>query len=158
MTTTASSHDTQAARKLQRALRRHGTNGAALQLESGRKAFAMPAPVMRLLENIIDEMALGHSVTLVPMRQELSSQEAAKLLGVSRPHLVGLLERGVIPFYRVGTHRRIKLSDVLEYQARLEALSALTREAQELHLGYNPFQRICKNSRSHVKSLTTALT
>jgi excisionase family DNA binding protein len=136
MTTTAFNHDTQAARKLQRALRRHGTNGAALHLESGRKAFVMPAPVMRLLENIIDEMALGHSVTLVPMRQELSSQEAAQLLGVSRPHLVGLLERGVIPFYRVGTHRRIKLSDVLEYQARLEALSELTREAQELNLGY----------------------
>jgi excisionase family DNA binding protein len=136
MITTVLSHDTQVARKLQRALKRHGTHGASLYLESGRKGFAMPAPAMRLLENIIDEMALGHSVTLIPMRQELSSQEAAKLLGVSRPHLVGLLERGVISFYRVGTHRRIKLSDVLEYQAKLEALSALTQEAQELNMGY----------------------
>ena len=98
--------------------------------------FEMPATAVKLLETIIEELALGHPVTLVPMRDELSTQETAALLGVSRPHLVALLERGVIPFHKVGSHRRVKLSSALEYQSKLEALAELTREAQELGLGY----------------------
>ena len=136
MTATTYNHDTQAARKLQRALKRYGANELRLQLEPRGQRFEMPATAVKLLETIIEELALGHPMTLVPMREELSSQETAKLLGVSRPHLVGLLERGVIPFHRVGAHRRVKLSDALEYQAKLEALAELTREAQELNLGY----------------------
>ena len=136
MTETTYNHDTQTARKLQRALKRYGANELRLQLEPRGQRFEMPATAVKLLETIIEELALGHPITLVPMREELSSQETAKLLGVSRPHLVGLLERGVIPFHRVGAHRRVKLSDALEYQAKLEVLAELTREAQELNLGY----------------------
>ena len=136
MTATTYNHDIQTARKLQRALKRYGANELRLQLEPRGQRFEMPATAVKLLETIIEELALGHPITLVPMREELSSQEAAKLIGVSRPHLVGLLERGVIPFHKVGAHRRVKLSDALEYQAKLEALAELTREAQELNLGY----------------------
>jgi excisionase family DNA binding protein len=128
--------ETRTARKLQRALKLHGATGARLQLEPRGERFEMPATAVKLLETIIEELALGHPVTLVPMRDELSTQETAALLGVSRPHLVALLERGVIPFHKVGSHRRVKLSDALEYQSKLEALAELTREAQELGLGY----------------------
>ncbi len=136
MTATINSHDTRTAQKLQRALKRYGANKLHLQLEPRGQRFEIPATAVKLLETIIKELALGHPITLVPMREEISSQETAKLLGVSRPHLVGLLERGVIPFHKVGAHRRVKLIDALEYQAKLEALAELTREAQELNLGY----------------------
>ena len=136
MTATNNSRDTRTAQKLQRALKRYGANELRLQLEPRGQRFEMPATAVKLLETIIEELALGHPITLVPMREELSSQETAKLLGVSRPYLVGLLKRGVIPFHKVGAHRRVKLSDALEYQAKLEALAEMTHEAQELNLGY----------------------
>jgi excisionase family DNA binding protein len=72
---------------------------------------------------------------------QLSTQEAADLLGVSRPFVVGLLEQGHIPYQKVGTHRRVLLADVLRYQqqsrvAQSEALAELQKEAQELDMGY----------------------
>ena len=74
----------------------------------------------------------------MPLEAQLTTKEAADLLGVSRPHLVKLLERGEIPFTRVGKHRRVLLKDVLEYQERIreEALDELQRQAQELGLDY----------------------
>ena len=72
---------------------------------------------------------------------ELTTHEAAKLLNVSRPHLVKLLEEGKIPFHKVGTHRRVYREDVLEYKDHRreeaeEAMQNLTDQAQELGLGY----------------------
>ena len=73
--------------------------------------------------------------------QELTSQEAAGLLGVSRPHLIKLLDRGELPFHRVGTHRRIRIEDVLEYRERRRAerkagLDELARLSEHLPGGY----------------------
>ena len=86
-------------------------------------------------------MAKGKSIALLLSDSEISTQQAADILNVSRPHLIKLLEEGRIPFKKVGTHRRIKLNDLLEYQSKIknerrQHLDTLAKEAQELNLGY----------------------
>lgn len=105
------------------------------------EAFKIPAAAMRLLVEALAEMASGHAVTLLPIHTELSTQQAAELLNVSRPYLIGLLEKGDIPFYKVGAHRRVRLRDVLIYKqesdkARLKVLDELVEQAQRLNMGY----------------------
>jgi len=95
--------------------------------------------VARLLRASVHELLEGHAVTLVPTEQELSTVEAAGLLGVSRPFLIShLLETGDLPHRRVGTHRRIALTDVLTYKAdqerRMALADELSREAQDMGL------------------------
>ncbi len=101
----------------------------------------LPAGALRLLKEILSEMAEGNSLTLIPIHAELKTQEAADYLNVSRPFLVKLLDAGEIEHHKVGSHRRLSFKDVLEYQRRmrrqrLEALDELTAEAQELNMGY----------------------
>jgi len=87
------------------------------------------------------QMAEGTAVTLLPTQAELTTQQAAAILNVSRPFLVRLLEHGQIPYRKVGTHRRILLRDVIAYQegtdtARVRSLDELANLSQELNLGY----------------------
>ena len=87
----------------------------------------------------LSEVANGNAVRLLQIRRELTTHEAAELFGVSRTHLIGLLEKGVIPYRLVGSHRRIALTDLLAYKVktdahRKEALDAIAAEAQELKL------------------------
>jgi len=101
----------------------------------------LPRDALALLRDILTEMAQGNAVTLVPRHAELTTQEAANLLNVSRPHLIKLLEGGQIPFTRTGTHRRIRYEDLMAYKAERdrqskEAMEELARQAQELHMGY----------------------
>jgi 3,4-dihydroxy 2-butanone 4-phosphate synthase/GTP cyclohydrolase II len=83
----------------------------------GDAASPLPDAAFRLLVEILNQMARGHVVTVSAIEAELTTQQAAELLGVSRPHLVKLLERGVLPFRKVGAHRRVKFSDLAAYRS-----------------------------------------
>ncbi|MHB8384016.1 MAG: excisionase family DNA-binding protein [Candidatus Binataceae bacterium] len=103
------------------------------------KTLALPARVGHFVLEALSEIAGGNAIRLVQMRRELTSHEAAELLNVSRTFLIGLLEKGVIPYRLVGSHRRIGLTDLLAYKAktdfqRKEALDAIAGEGQELKL------------------------
>ena len=101
----------------------------------------LPMAALQLLSEILSELADGNAVKVVPVHAELTTQEAADLLNVSRPYLVKLLETGRLAFHKTGKHRRIRFDDLMSYkQARDEksrqALDALAAEAQELSMGY----------------------
>ncbi len=105
------------------------------------EALALPAAAVRLLADILSEMAKGNTVTILPVHAELSTQQAANLLNVSRPFLVQLLEDGKIPFHKVGSHRRVTSNALMAYkqkteQQRLHTLDELTEQAQRLDMGY----------------------
>ncbi len=99
----------------------------------------IPLSALRLLKEILDQMARGNGVTLTPLHAELTTRQAADLLQVSRTHLVQLLDEGRIPCRKVGAHRRVRAQDVLVYRretefARREALDELTALDQSLGL------------------------
>lgn len=116
-------------------------NVVSIRLQHQKKAFDIPEKAFRLLFAILTQMADGKSFSLIEGNSDISTQQAADLLNVSRPHLVTLLENGTIPFKKVGTHRRVNLTDVIDYsekqkRIRDENLSFLAKEAQEQNLGY----------------------
>jgi excisionase family DNA binding protein len=116
-------------------------DGARLQVHLGEEVIDVPVKALRLLVDILGNMAEGKAVSLMPMHAELTTQQAADMLNVSRPHLVSLLESQTIPFHMTGTHRRIYVSDLLAYRTRRDAentaaLDELAAQAQELGLGY----------------------
>ncbi len=105
------------------------------------EAIAVPTSAMRIFLQLLREMSAGHSVTLMPGQAELTTQQAADLLNVSRPYLVKLLDEGKLPCRTVGKYRRVRFDDLAAFkrkddEARLKVLEQLTAEAQELGLGY----------------------
>jgi len=105
------------------------------------QTFVLPAAAVSLLTDLLSHLAQGRAVAVMPEEAELTTQQAADMLNVSRPHLVQLIEGGAIPFHRTGTHRRIRLRDLLAYRERRStesrsALDVLAEQAQDLGLGY----------------------
>jgi len=101
----------------------------------------LPATAIRLLLDLLTEMAAGNAITLIPVHAQLTTQQAADVLNVSRPFLVSLLEQGKIPHVKVGTHRRILFEDLMRYKKdidreRQKALDELVRESEKLNIGY----------------------
>ena len=101
----------------------------------------LPGSAVNMLLEVLTEMSKGNAMTLMPIDAELSTQQAAEILNVSRPYLVNLLEQGEIAFRKVGTHRRVMAKDVFDYKQRvdserLKALDELAIQAQECGMGY----------------------
>lgn len=123
-------------------LRSHPTPSARVALvadDEERTDVVVPAEVVRLLIDMLEHLSRGDAVTVAPVHAELTTQQAADLLNVSRPHVVKLLERGEIPHRRVGNRRKVRLVDVMTYRRmdekrRHAALDELTREAEEMGL------------------------
>jgi excisionase family DNA binding protein len=113
-----------------------------IQADGGEEeAISIPLSAFRLLSDILTEMAKGNAVTLIPVHAELTTQQAADLLNVSRPYLIELLEKRAIPFRKVGTHRRILFHDLMAYKRKIDrqrfkALEELSALDQELGFGY----------------------
>ncbi|MCP5524065.1 MAG: helix-turn-helix domain-containing protein [Verrucomicrobiales bacterium] len=114
------------------------TRPPALVDEHGNR-MELPKPVYVLLVKVATALREGKVISLVPETQELTTQAAANLLGVSRPHVVKLIEEEKLPCHKVGAHRRIRMKDLIEFQrlrdrGRREALDEMARRAQEAGL------------------------
>lgn len=94
----------------------------------------VPAEVYRMLRHVVEALQQGLAVTIAPHTTTLTTQQAAELLGVSRPTVIKLLDKGDVPFERVGTHRRILLRDLLAYRERrrTEQYAALAETAVDV--------------------------
>jgi excisionase family DNA binding protein len=113
----------------------------SLKLQRSDVYLKIPIKAFELFIDILRNMAEGKSITLLPSDAALSTQQAADMLHVSRPHLVKLLEEGRIPYTKVGSHRRVTMQDIVTYEQNLkkirsEQLDFLAQQAQDLNLGY----------------------
>jgi excisionase family DNA binding protein len=107
----------------------------------GAETVAVPASALRLFLRLLTEMSEGNAVTLIPTHAELTTQQAADLLNVSRPYLVKLLDEKKIPCRTVGKNRCVRFDDLMTYKqkdddARAKVLDQLTAEAEQLGMGY----------------------
>jgi excisionase family DNA binding protein len=101
----------------------------------------LPTSALRLLVDILAALAEGNAVKVVPIHAELTTQEAADLLNVSRPHMIKLLESGEISYHKTGKHRRVRFADLMDYRSRRDtaseqAMALLAEQAQALRTGY----------------------
>ena len=106
-----------------------------------RQTFVLPVAAVRLLTEALMHLGAGRSITIMPSELELTTQQAADMLNVSRPYLVRLLDEGKMQFHMAGTHRRIRLSELSAYRRdrddrSRQALEELAAEAQEMGFGY----------------------
>ncbi len=108
--------------------------------ENGEQVL-VPRAAFELLVRLLTEMAAGNAVTILPLHAELTTQQAAELLNVSRPYVVKLLDEGSLPYRKVGTHRRIRFEDLKRFKQiqdvdRKRAADELTAEAERLGLDF----------------------
>ena len=92
-----------------------------IEIEETSERIKVPLKALKLLAEILKATSLGNPISVVPIAAEMTTQAAAELLGCSRPHLVKLLEKGEIPFTKVGRHRRVRYEDITRYKKKLKA-------------------------------------
>ncbi len=114
---------------------------AQLRLIDGNTDVTVPVSAIHMLVDILNQMAQGNTVSLVPVHAELTTQQAADMLNVSRPYLVKLLESGKIQFHKTGRHRRVRFDDLMGYMRQMDeenrkAAAELMAQAQEEGMGY----------------------
>ncbi|MBL4846167.1 MAG: helix-turn-helix domain-containing protein [Planctomycetes bacterium] len=112
-----------------------------IRAEDGGPTIEVPLPAFRLLLEILRGLSIGDGVSVVRTHAELTTQEAANILNVSRPYLIGLVEKGAIPCRKVGNRRKIRLIDLLDFQERDDeerrrVREKLAEEAENLGLTY----------------------
>jgi excisionase family DNA binding protein len=110
-----------------------------VEADGNKHQATIPAAAYRLLVDALTEMAQGNAVSLIPIHAELTTQEAADLLNVSRPFLIKQIEAGEIPYHKVGKHRRIQFNDLMVYKERIDraisqGLDEMVAISQELGL------------------------
>lgn len=120
-------------------LDRHRDNIVRLVVTDAQETLDLPRSAVELLARVLAHMAAGQGVSIVPSHAELTTQQSADLMNVSRPYLIGLLTAGKIEYRTVGKHRRIKAESLMEYIAaddrkRREAADELTQLNQEMGL------------------------
>ena len=119
-----------------------GNRSVRFQIEADPEGpLELPASAVALLVDVLDAMAAGYGVTIIPEAAELSTIEAAGVLNVSRPFLIKLLDEGALPYRKVGKHRRVRREDVLDYKMKVDrereaVLDRLVADAQEQDMGY----------------------
>ncbi len=136
-----SEEESSLARESGRRLARLKKGDLEVRIPKLRGKVILPASAVRMLVALLSEMGLGKAVAVTPVRAELTTQQAADILGVSRPFLIKQIRLKKLAFRKVGTHRRILYKDLMDYKARmdagrLEALQELTDQAQESNMGY----------------------
>lgn len=138
--TTLTEQDKAIARQSFRLLNEHqGAKGLPVFQVDG-VSVPLPNSFLGIVGECLDMLANGHRVAVVPMDEEIGTQEAADMLGVSRPYLVKLLDSNALPSRKVGVQRRVRIDDLKAYKAREKAarkkvLIELAAEDQRLHLG-----------------------
>jgi excisionase family DNA binding protein len=140
-----SAHDATLARDSGRRLSPYARRGRSLSVRvvdaEQEQPLELPAGAVALLMDILEAMAAGQGISLIPENAELTTVQAADVLNVSRPYLIKLLEDHAIPHRKVGKHRRIRMEDVMAYKMRIDrereaVLDQLATEAQQTDMGY----------------------
>lgn len=107
--------------------------------DASEETIVLPAFAAPLIQKVLEAIAAGHGVTIIPQHAELTTMEAADILNVSRPYLIKLLESGDIPYRKVGRHRRVMVEDLMSYKEKSDkqsraAMDELVSLSQELGL------------------------
>lgn len=133
--------ETQISKESSRILAAHISRDAhqlkIVEADGSEEIATIPAVAYRLLVDILTQMSQGNAVTIIPIHAELTTQEAADLINVSRPFLIKQMEAGLIPHHKVGRHRRVRFTDLMEYKKNIDAarskiLTELVEESQKL--------------------------
>lgn len=135
----AQSEEAPGIRELSRKLTDYDGKAHYFLSDSDGKGLEIPPSVFRILVHAVHDLSLGRSVAIIHYDQQLTTQQAADILNVSRPHLIKLVEDGKIPYHMVGTHRRIRMGDLLAFRQardsdRRGALRELRKVSESLDL------------------------